>query len=87
MGNISVYKENRCVFLVKEGMRRDFPACAVVKNPAANAGDMGSIPGPGRSRMPRSHQARVPQLLRPRAATTDARMRRAHALQQEKPPQ
>ena len=28
---------------------RDFPGGAVVKNPPANAGDMGSIPGPGRS--------------------------------------
>ena len=25
----------------------DFPGGAVVKNPPANAGDMGSIPGPG----------------------------------------
>ena len=29
---------------------RDFPGGAV-KNPPANAGDMGSIPGPGRSHM------------------------------------
>ena len=28
---------------------------AVVKNPPANAGDTGSIPGPGRSHMPRSN--------------------------------
>ena len=33
----------------------DFPGGAVVKNPPANAGDMGSIPGPGRSHMPRSN--------------------------------
>ena len=26
----------------------DFPGCPVAKNPPANAGDMGSIPGPGR---------------------------------------
>ena len=26
----------------------DFPGGAVVKNPPANAGDMGSSPGPGR---------------------------------------
>ena len=31
---------------------RDFPGGAVVKNPPANAGDMGSSPGPGRSHMP-----------------------------------
>ena len=30
---------------------RDFPGGAVVKNLPANAGDMGSIPGPGRSHM------------------------------------
>ena len=34
---------------------RDFPGGAVVKNPPANAGDTGSIPGPGRSHMPRSN--------------------------------
>ena len=32
-----------------------FPGGAVVKNPPANAGHMGSIPGPGRSHMPRSN--------------------------------
>ena len=32
----------------------DFPGGAVVKNLPANAGDMGSSPGPGRSHMPRS---------------------------------
>ena len=32
-----------------------FPGGAVVKNPPANAGDTGSIPGLGRSHMPRSH--------------------------------
>ena len=30
---------------------QDFPGGAVVKNPPANAGDMGSSPGPGRSHM------------------------------------
>ena len=34
---------------------RDFPGGAVVKNPSANAGDMGSMPGPGRSHMPWSN--------------------------------
>ena len=33
----------------------DFPGGAVVKNPPANAGDMGLILGPGRSHMPRSN--------------------------------
>ena len=30
----------------------DLPGGTVVKNPPANAGDMGSSPGPGRSHMP-----------------------------------
>ena len=34
---------------------RDFPGGAMVKNPPANAGTMGSIPGPGRFPMPRSN--------------------------------
>ena len=34
---------------------RGFPGGAVVKNPPANAGDMGSSPGPGRYHMPRSN--------------------------------
>ena len=36
-------------------MGRGFPGDAVVKIPPANAGDMGSSPGPGRSHMPRSN--------------------------------
>ena len=41
----------------------DFPSGTVVKNPPANAGDTGSSPGPGRSHMLRSNEARGPQLL------------------------
>ena len=33
----------------------DFPGGSVVKNPPANAEDMGSIPGAGRSHRPRSN--------------------------------
>ena len=78
---------------------RDFPGGTVVKNPPANAGDTGSIPGPGRSYMPRSNKARArqllslcsrahePQLLSPRATTTEACIPRAHATRQVKPPQ
>ena len=40
-----------------------FPGGAVVGNLPANAGDMGSSPGLGRSHMPRSDWAREPQLL------------------------
>ena len=42
----------------------------MVKNLPANAGDMGSIPGPRGSPMPRSNNASVPELpksMRPRA--------------------
>ena len=35
--------------------KRDFPGDTVVKNLPANAGDMGSIPGPGRSHMSQSN--------------------------------
>ena len=76
-----------------------FPGGAVVKNPPANAGYMGSSPGPGGSHMLQSNWARAPQLLSLRsrahepqllslrATTTEARAPRARALQQEKPPQ
>ena len=75
----------------------DFLGGAVVKNPPANAGDTGSSPGPGRSRMPWSNKARAPQLLslrsrawepqllNPPATTTEAHVPRAPALQQNKP--
>ena len=33
----------------------DFPGGPVVKNPPANSGDTGSIPGPGTSHMPQSN--------------------------------
>ena len=71
----------------------------MVKNPPANAGDMVSSPGPGRSHMPRSNKAcasqllslrstaREPQLLSPHATTTEAHVSRARAPQQQKPPQ
>ena len=77
-------------------MFRDFAGGTVVKNPPANAGNTGSSPGLGRSHMPRSNQARAPQLLSLRsrahkpqllslcAATTEAREPRARA-PQEKP--
>ena len=40
-----------------------FPGGAVVEHLPANAGDTGSGPGLGGSHMPRSNQAREPQLL------------------------
>ena len=54
---------------------RGHPGGSVVKNLPANAGDMGSIPDPGRSHMLQSNQARAPQLL--------SLFSRAHALQLE----
>ena len=42
-----------------------FPGGSLVKNPPANAGDTGSVPGLGRSHMPQSNEASVPQLLSP----------------------
>ena len=41
----------------------DFPGGAVTGRPLANAGDMGSSPGPGGSHIPWSGWARAPQLL------------------------
>ena len=66
----------------------------MVKNPRANAGDMGSIPDPKRSHMPRGNQARTPQVLNlfleswsPNcwAQVLQLVCSRAGALQQEKP--
>ena len=48
MDNINV---NHTINHLTEG----FPGGAAVKNPPANAGDMGSSPGPGRSHMPWSN--------------------------------
>ena len=42
---------------------RGFHGGSVVKNPPANARDMGSIPGPGGSRTPQSNWTLVPHLL------------------------
>ena len=69
----------------------DFPGGPVVKNPFTNAGDSGSIPGPGRFHMPRSSRACAPQLPKPtlsgpRSATPEAHAPRACARPQEKPP-
>ena len=61
------------------------PGGTVVKNPAANVGDIGSIPGMGRFHMPWATNICVPQLLSPSAATTKAPMPRACAPQKEMP--
>ena len=53
---------------------RDCPGGVVVESPPANAGDTGSVPGPGRSHMPRSSWARVPQLLSLRSRAREPRL-------------
>ena len=65
----------------------DFPGGVVDNNLPVHAGDMGSIPGPGRSHMPQTNWAHMLQLLSQSAPTTEAHAPRACALQQEKPPQ
>ena len=72
---------------LKEGQDRGLSGGAVVKNLPANAGHTGSSPGLERSHMLWSNQARAPQLQSPCATTTEAHVPRAHAPQQEKPPQ
>ena len=52
IGDIGV---NSWFSIYKNRYRGDFPGGTVVKNLPANAGDTGSIPGPGRSHMPRSN--------------------------------
>ena len=58
----------------------DFPGGSVVKNPPANAADMGSSPGLGGSHMLQSNYACAPQVLSPHATTTEA-----HFMQQRRP--
>ena len=61
-----------------KSVRRDFPDGAVVKNPPANAGVMGLIPGTGRSHMPQSNWAPAPQLLRPACLEPVLHNKRSH---------
>ena len=48
-------KAGVAIFISDKVDFRDFPGGTVVKNPPANAGDTGSIAGPGRSNMPQSN--------------------------------
>ena len=71
-------------------MSLDYPGGSVVKNLPTNAGDRGSIPGPGGTRMPQSNEARVLQLLNLFSRAWEPKLLelvqpRAHALQQKKP--
>ena len=56
-----------------------FPGSSVLKNPPANASDMGSFPDLGSSGMPGNNEARGPQPL--------SLCSGGHAPQQEKPQQ
>ena len=57
---------------------KGFLGGTVVKNPPANAWDMGSIPGPGRFLMPPDYKPGItitePVLSSPRTETTEANM-------------
>jgi len=46
---------SRSIFTPIQNRILDFPSGTVEKNPPANAGDTGSIPGPGRFHMPQSN--------------------------------
>ena len=57
----------------------DFPGGAVVRNPPDNAGDMGFEPWTGKiPHVTEQLSPRAPQILSPRATTTEARAGRAH---------
>ena len=45
----------KTIKLIEQNIGEGFPGGAVVENLPANAGDMGSSPGLGRSHMPRSN--------------------------------
>ena len=96
-------RESKLTLAIQNNHLKDahqgFPDSSVVKNLPAKAGNVGSIPGLGRSHMPWSNKVHVPQLLSlcsrarelqrlsPHALTAESHMPRACALQQQKPPQ
>ena len=48
-------RKKKAIITMVKNIKEDFLGGAVVKNPPASAGDMGSSPGPGRFRMPWSN--------------------------------
>ena len=62
-GFFNIHKSTNVIHHINKLKNKDFPGGTVVKNPPANAGDMGSISSSGRSHMPRSNKPHVPQLL------------------------
>ena len=71
------YMQQDAIYVNFKNRWWDFPDSPMVENLPAKAGDMGSIPGQGRSHMLQSNQVPVPQLLKPKHS-------RAHAPKQEK---
>ena len=65
---------------MKNSLVGGFPGGAVVKNRPANAGDKGSIPGPGRSHMLWSKLASAPQLLSLHSRAREPQLLSPHAL-------
>ena len=51
----NIYSCRQSLYVSNKSEARDLPGSTVVKNPPASAGDMGLIPGPGRSHMPWSN--------------------------------
>ena len=54
LGEQLLWKQNASYIITLKYYLLDFPGDTVDENPPANAGDMGSIPGLGRSHMPQS---------------------------------
>ena len=77
----SIKDHNMCN---QKGSLRDFPGGPVVNNLSADAGDTGSIPGPG-TKIPHAvgQLSSGPQLLSLHAATAQLTCPRAHAQPQE----
>ena len=61
----TTHKPMNMINCINERKDRDSPSGPVVKNLPADAGDAGSIPGPGRLHMPGGSKPRAPQLLKP----------------------
>ena len=92
-------RSHELLLVAKYEKNKGFPGGSVVKNPPINAGDTGSIPGSGRTHVPWSYRASVPQPLslcpgaqkwQPLSPTLQLLKTvrpRAQALQQEKPRQ
>ena len=67
--------------LIFKNETRDCPGGPMVKNPPANAGHGGSVPGPGGSHMPQSNQVSASQLLKPRCLESVLGITRSHRSQ------